>query len=67
MSVRSSFGLSLVQRILCILISFGATMVVSRLLTPGEVGVFVLSTGVLLILWPLAHLSMAPRSCRSRN
>lgn len=60
MSVRGSFGLSLVQRILCILISFGATMVVSRLLTPSEMGVFVLSTSVLVILWPLAHLSMGP-------
>jgi O-antigen/teichoic acid export membrane protein len=57
-TIRRSLGLSLVQRYVTLVVSFGTTMYVSRQITPAEMGVFFLSFGLLLILMPIAQMSI---------
>jgi len=47
MTIRKSIGLSGITQLLIFLLNFGSILVISRLLTPEEIGVFSVSVGLL--------------------
>lgn len=49
-SVRSALSLSLIQTLVAFVFSFAAITIISRLLTPAEIGVFSVAAGVLALV-----------------
>ncbi|KZC39553.1 MULTISPECIES: lipopolysaccharide biosynthesis protein [Rhodanobacter] len=49
-SVRQALSLSFVQRLVGLVFSFGSVVIISRLLTPAEVGVFSVAAGVVALI-----------------
>lgn len=49
-STRRALAMSFVQRIVTLVFSFGSTIVLSRLLTPPEIGVFSVAAGLLALV-----------------
>lgn len=49
-SVRQALSLSFVQRLVGLVFSFGSVVIISRLLTPAEVGVFSVAAGLVALI-----------------
>lgn len=58
-SVRRALSLTLGQRIATLVFSFGSTIILSRLLTPSEVGVFSVAAGLLALVQMLRDFGVS--------
>lgn len=58
-SVRRALSLSFVQRLVGIVFSFGSVVIISRLLTPAEVGVFSVAAGFVALIHMLRDFGVS--------
>ncbi|MGH8191591.1 MAG: lipopolysaccharide biosynthesis protein [Rhodanobacteraceae bacterium] len=58
-SVRRALSLSFVQQLVTLVFSFGAITIISRLLTPAEVGVFSIAAGMVALIHMLRDFGVS--------